>query len=402
LIAEGRYFAVDTPERVRKFLTRRDFSPQEAARLVKDSRAAVIEAGGRETDALERFIGASDLMGVAFLERGVEVARTIGRIWVGMAAGQPKGYATGFLVSPRLLMSNFHILGDPAVARTSRVEFGYELRADGAPHQTSMFAIDPETFHFADRQLDYAVVAVAPTAMDGGHKLADFGFNSMIEDEGKAIAAQWVNIIQHPEGRYKQLALRENRVVDILEQFLHYQTDTAPGASGAPVYNDRWEVVALHHSGVKAANAAGEVLATNGEVWRQEMGDDRIYWVANEGARISRIIANLRGRQMIEDQRRLFDEMMTADANRASGAGMERFTLQQAAIESHGSPAVASDGTVTWTVPITVSIRVGATPTAIIATQAAEPPATNGPGAAPAHVETNQVTKSPEGSQPKE
>src|SRR5262245_51452051 len=113
LVQEGRHFAVDTPERVNKFLTRRDFSPQEAARLIQAPRAAAAEVGGREWDALERMIGTSDLMGVAFLERGLQVARTVGRIWVGMVAGQPMGYATGFLVSPRLLMTNFHILGDP-------------------------------------------------------------------------------------------------------------------------------------------------------------------------------------------------------------------------------------------------------------------------------------------------
>ena len=68
LVKEGRYFAVDTPERVSKFLTRRDFSPQEAARLIEEPRgvAAAAEAGGREWDALERMIGTSDLMGVAF------------------------------------------------------------------------------------------------------------------------------------------------------------------------------------------------------------------------------------------------------------------------------------------------------------------------------------------------
>ncbi len=385
LVKEGRYFAVDTPERVSKFLTRRDFSPQDAARLIEEPRAvaAAAEAGGREWDALERMIGTSDLMGVAFLERGLQVARTVGRIWVGMAAGQPKGYATGFLVSPRLLMTNFHILGDPAVARASLVEFDYQLGADGALRTTSIFAIDPETFHFADRQLDYAVVAVQPTAMGGGGKLTDFGFNSLIEDEGKAIAAQWVNIVQHPQGRFKQLALRENRVVDVLEQFLHYQTDTAPGASGAPVYNDRWEVVALHHSGVKAANAAGEVLAVSGEVWREEMGDDRIYWIANEGARISRVIANLRSQQMTQDQRQLFEEMTTADANRASGAAMEGFSLKHASVESQSPPTVAADGTVTCTVPITVSIRVGPIPTVAASAQIGHPPAASGPGTTP-------------------
>ena len=28
----------------------------------------------------------------------------------------------------------------------------------------------------------------------------------------------------------------------------HYSTDTEAGSSGSPVFNDQWEVVALHHS----------------------------------------------------------------------------------------------------------------------------------------------------------
>ena len=67
------------------------------------------------------------------------------------------------------------------------------------------------------------------------------------------IKGEYVNIVQHPNGEPKQLALRENQLVDVLENFLHYQTDTAPGSSGSPVFSDEWEVVALHHSGVLPA-----------------------------------------------------------------------------------------------------------------------------------------------------
>jgi V8-like Glu-specific endopeptidase len=30
---------------------------------------------------------------------------------------------------------------------------------------------------------------------------------------------------------------------------VQYTTDTLPGSSGSPVFNDNWEVVALHHAG---------------------------------------------------------------------------------------------------------------------------------------------------------
>src|SRR5439155_21158896 len=91
-------------------------------------------------------------------------------------------------------------------------------------------------------------------------------------------------------------ALRENRLVDVHDAFLTYQTDTAPGSSGSPLYNDRWEVVGLHHSGVPDTDAQGRTLSIDGKPWTQDMGEDRIRWIANEGIRVSRIIADLQDR----------------------------------------------------------------------------------------------------------
>lgn len=194
-------------------------------------------------------LGTNDLMGVAFFERGLQVARSVGRIWVGVAGGKPMGYGTGFLVSPQLLMTNHHVLGHQSVARTSLVEFDYQVGLNGAVLPTTSFPLALDQFFFADEDLDYAVVAVQSMGT-GGRPLSGFGWNPLIEVEGKAIVAQWLNLIQHPNGEPKQLGLRENQLLDVLDDFLHYETDTAPGSSGSPVYNDRWEVVALHHSGV--------------------------------------------------------------------------------------------------------------------------------------------------------
>ncbi|MCP5051593.1 MAG: trypsin-like peptidase domain-containing protein [bacterium] len=58
-----------------------------------------------------------------------------------------------------------------------------------------------------------------------------------------------VTIIQHPSGGPKQIALNENRVTNIYNDYLQYTTDTEPGSSGSPVFNDHWEVVGIHHAG---------------------------------------------------------------------------------------------------------------------------------------------------------
>ena len=87
---------------------------------------------------------------------------------------------------------------------------------------------------------------------------------------------------------------------------MHYETDTAPGSSGSPVFNDQWEVVALHHSGVPRKDEQGRLLTREGGLWTPEMGEHRIDWVANEGARISRVVRHVKRQRLSSDaQRRL-------------------------------------------------------------------------------------------------
>jgi V8-like Glu-specific endopeptidase len=84
-----------------------------------------------------------------------------------------------------------------------------------------------------------------------------------------------------------------------------------PGSSGSPVFNDQWELVALHHSGVPRRNAAGRVLAVNGRIWKEEMGEDRIDWVANEGIRVSSIVRRVQERpDWTPAQQTLLDQMV--------------------------------------------------------------------------------------------
>ncbi len=364
LIARGCYFQIDSPQRVEKFLLRRGYSSQQAEKLITSSQPSSLAVAsiGQPASAIERVLGTSDLMSVAFLDEGLVAARTVGRVWIGVAAGRPVGFGTGFMVSPNLLMTNHHVLGDKNLARTSLVEFEYQLNPDGTLRQSHSFAMDPDTFHFADRNLDYAVVAVRAFSSNNNRSLAEFGHNRLIETEGKAIVGQWVNIIQHPNGEPKQLALRENNIVDVLDDFLQYQTDTAPGSSGSPVYNDRWEVVALHHSGVRATNAAGQVLADDGRVWREDMGESRIKWIANEGVRISRVLKSLRSQLMSDAQRKLFEAVTAPTASRVSAPVEGRVRQQDPAGGGLSAVSHDADGNATWTIPISVSIRVGQAP----------------------------------------
>ena len=376
LIEEHRPLEVDTPERVQQFLKRRGLALSADGTPTVEALSTVMagETAGLPPEiALERQIGASDLMGVAFLAEGLRVANTIARIWISVRDSRPAGYATGFMVSPRLLITNHHVLGDPIVARNSLAEFNYERRADGTITQGVNFTFDPDKFFYADRDLDYACVAVGARSRDG-RDLSTYGYNLLSEDEGKAIAAQWANIIQHPSGEPKQLSLRENQIVDVLPQFLHYKTDTAPGSSGAPVFNDRWEIVALHHSGVYAKTADGRPMAVDGQPWQSWMGEDRIKWEANEGVRISRLIQHLRDQLRTDAHRTLFNEMLAPSQDVVPLViGSPREAATQAPPQAAMTATVAEDGSATWTIPLTVTVNVGGKPAA--PSIAAAPPA---------------------------
>ncbi|MCP2357083.1 endonuclease G [Nonomuraea thailandensis] len=318
LLAEpGGIARADEPVRVATRIDRlshryRDLHPIDPAALTAADPAAVTAAAA----VLERIILTNDLLPVGYLEGGAAAARAVGRVVVRDARGRLAGYGTGSLVCRELLLTNHHVLADADTAGRSSVEFDYQDGNDGRPLPLHAFSLDPGRFFFADQELDFALVAVKATTGE----LARFGFNRLLASEGKAIVGDFVTIIQHPGGEKKQVALRENRIVDILESFVHYQTDTEPGSSGSPVFNDQWEIVALHHAAVPAPD------------------HDEFGGVINEGVRISRLLTDLRGRPFPPDQQAMLDRLFA-----------ERITLPPAAPAAPADPAApaSTDGRLT-------------------------------------------------------
>ena len=184
---------------------------------------------------LERILGRNDLVDAPrFLEAGARAARSIGRI--DAPNSQRRGWrssGTGFLISPRLLLTNHHVLGTAAAAAGSTVEFdAHGPPADDVdPPVPARFRLTPDEFFLADKYLDYALVAVAATG-SGGTDLTRFGWLPTVRGDEPILIDERVNIVHHPGGRLKQVSLRDNRVTDILDNFLHYRADTGTGIVG--------------------------------------------------------------------------------------------------------------------------------------------------------------------------
>ena len=310
---------------------------------------ATIVAPRTERRQLERVINAPDFIDVRYLENGVTASQSVGRVRIMTPAGRLDGYGTGFLVAPQLLLTNHHVLPSTEVAAASEIEFNFQDGPDGQPLQPVIFKLAPDTFWMTDEQLDFALVAV-----HAGEGIDAFGWNRLIEAEGKVIIGEAVTIVQHPNGERKQIAIRENKVVDLPDLFIHYETDTNPGSSGSPVFNDQWEVVALHHAAVRVTG-------------HSELGN-----YANEGIRVSRLMQYLRANRpsgsspelrdrLFEDApapgRRLPPVIRPLVSSRETRASTPDRT--QPASLPRGTQRTEAGGVVTLTVPLEISVRLG-------------------------------------------
>ena len=244
----------------------------------------------------ERIMGENDLLDINWFERGTAAGKSVCRIILRDGAQREVGYGTGFLVGPGVVLTNHHVLEDAATAASAIAEFGYEFDIAGNPKPTARFALQPDRFFFTSPQdvLDFSFVAVAPVDSVSGRSLSDFGWLRLNGQVGKVTVAEWVSIIQHPSGLPKQVAARENQLLKIADTTLLYATDTAPGSSGSPVFNDSWQVVALHHSGVPDTDAQGNWLGPDGRPAPPNPTDAQVRWLGNEGIRVSLIVSALR------------------------------------------------------------------------------------------------------------
>jgi V8-like Glu-specific endopeptidase len=195
-----------------------------------------------ENAVLERIVNVSPALGIEFLELGKLAARTVARVNAGSSFG------TGFMVSPSLLLTTNRILPEPDIAAKTTVDFDYELTA-GELKQPHTFKLEPDRFFLTNAKLDFTLVHVADRSTDLV-PLSDFGFNRLNGELGKILCGESINIVHYPGGGLKSVLLRSGVLRDYVDNFLHYEAATSAGSLGAPIFNDQWEVIGLHHAAV--------------------------------------------------------------------------------------------------------------------------------------------------------
>lgn len=228
--------------------------------------------------------GKSSFHPLHFFADGQRVSRCVAMVHIHTRTSPTSG--TGFLIGGNWLITNQHVIPNEAVARDAIVMFNFELGNDGLYTAVEQFKLNPAAGFYcspADGGDDWAVIKICG---DANLKYSAIELTATTIALGDAL-----HIIQHPAGAHKQIAMFDQSVISISERRICYLTDTLPGSSGSPVFNNQWQVVALHHS--------------SAESWDKERG---CYIRCNEGIPITIVLEGLRATDVLkqsEDDARL-------------------------------------------------------------------------------------------------
>ncbi|NER24677.1 MAG: trypsin-like peptidase domain-containing protein [Symploca sp. SIO1C2] len=196
---------------------------------------------GRETPAnvFEKIIGENTLRPIAFLAQGLKVARSVA--YIGVRTSDASWSGTGFLIASNLILTNNHVLPNADVLTNTLFRFKYEDNFLGEAQTPSEYRAKLKGIFHTNKKLDYTVVQLE---WEPG---IEWGFLQLTARDIRRNSR--VNIIQHPMGRPKEISFQNNFVEYVGANVVQYVTSTLGGSSGSPVFNDSWEVVALHHAG---------------------------------------------------------------------------------------------------------------------------------------------------------
>jgi hypothetical protein len=206
---------------------------------------------------------------------------------VEVALGNATSYGTGFLVGPDVVVTNYHVAepvimgeqgkttasGRSGTAKDVVLRFDYKRTEEGVVNPGSAFAlaanwlVDSSPVSEADlkggrdrlpteEELDFALLRVERPCGDepigsaepGAQKR---GWVAVPEAAPDFVADSPLFILQHPDAAPLKLALDTNAVIDVNANGtrVFYRTNTEPGSSGSPCFDQNWQLVGLHHSG---------------------------------------------------------------------------------------------------------------------------------------------------------
>jgi V8-like Glu-specific endopeptidase len=210
----------------------------------------------REVVNNEDIVHRDDMVDFWFLEAGAFAGKSVVKVFVPryengvsvMENGKPRRtVGTGWLLTEQLVMTNHHVVhfrkqGEaPATnadlllqGKNAIVKFDYNSADDDGED------VEVEKLEAWDENLDFAILRLKNAVTRTPLKLDN---SRVVFSDGIYVP---LNIIQHPSGHPKRVALRNNLLTAADATTIRYFTDTLNGSSGSPVFDDRWRVIGLH------------------------------------------------------------------------------------------------------------------------------------------------------------
>jgi endonuclease G len=115
---------LDTAARFARASAQQKATSDEAKAYAEAQRRDFVEDTGNSF--LESIIADSDLLPIRHFAVGQLAAATVGRIFLAAPDGSGTGFATGFLVAPGILLTNWHVLQSPVWARSATLTMDAE------------------------------------------------------------------------------------------------------------------------------------------------------------------------------------------------------------------------------------------------------------------------------------
>lgn len=236
----------------------------------------------------EKIIGREELFDTNWLQKAITASKSICKV---MNSSGESG--TGFLLKGGYLLTNYHVFSMSEISNEemkkridkTKAIFNYKIDENGNLEDTEEYTFDSSDFSCNTfNNLDYVLVKVNDPQNDlakwGELKLEGFA-EPKVEDK--------VNIIQHPDGDRMKIALPD-KIISVWDKYLFYVADTKGGSSGSPVFNQDWNVVALHHAGINEKDWAGGM----------QINKEGKIAPSNRGILIKEIIQHVRENSSIE------------------------------------------------------------------------------------------------------
>lgn len=212
--------------------------------------------------------------------RGLQACSAVARI----GENTQHGFGTGFLLhggqiskdlsGQLVLLTNAHIVSDDpntnngslkinrAVATLEAAGKDLELRFSEAIRTSSINELDITVLKFDDATAEKLKTVNIPET-------------PIAQTLPQANGSRHVYIIGYPHGgSLNILTQKENILLASNDDRIHYHAPTEYGSSGSPVFNENWELIAIHHAGGPDT---------------PRLDDPRLTYDAAEGIRISAI-----------------------------------------------------------------------------------------------------------------